>query len=337
LIIVRRAFLVLLLICLGCSAQSPPSSPSSPAASKSPSPNSSSQAGPPADVMQAVERQVRAHYSLPPNVKVLVGPLHASDFPNYDALLISFVSSSKKQDFEFLLARDHKTLLRVTKFDLANDPYAETMKKINLSGRPERGNKNAKVILVSYDDFECPFCSRMHQTLFPGLLKEYGDRVLFVYKDFPLEEIHPWAVHAAVDANCLFAQNNDAYWDYADYLHTNQHAIGAEKGRDGQNAELDKLASSQAEKLKLDIPMLQSCIKAQDDKAVRASIKEGESLGLEATPTVFVNGQKLDGAVPVEEVRLALDQALKDAGVAPPQHKPEAPEGAKTPPPAPSK
>jgi protein-disulfide isomerase len=287
--------------------------------------------------MQAVERQVRAHYSLPPNVKVLVGPLHASDFPNYDALLISFVSSSKKQDFEFLLARDHKTLLRVTKFDLANDPYAETMKKINLSGRPERGNKNAKVILVSYDDFECPFCSRMHQTLFPGLLKEYGDRVLFVYKDFPLEEIHPWAVHAAVDANCLFAQNNDAYWDYADYLHTNQHAIGAEKGRDGQNAELDKLASSQAEKLKLDIPMLQSCIKAQDDKAVRASIKEGESLGLEATPTVFVNGQKLDGAVPVEEVRLALDQALKDAGVAPPQHKPEAPEGAKTPPPAPSK
>jgi protein-disulfide isomerase len=286
--------------------------------------------------MQAVERQVRAHYSLPPNVKVLVGPLHASDFPNYDAVTISFVSSSKKQDFEFLLARDHKTLLRVTKFDLANDPYAETMKKINVSGRPERGNKNAKVILVSYDDFECPFCSRMHQTLFPGLLKEYGDRVLFVYKEFPLEEIHPWAVHAAVDANCLFAQNNDAYWDYADYLHTNQHAIGAEKGRDGQNAELDKLAFLQAEKLNLDVPMLQVCIKTQDEKAVRASIKEGEALGLEATPTVFVNGQKLDGAVPADEVRLALDQALKDAGVAPPEHKPEVPE-AKTPPPAPSK
>jgi protein-disulfide isomerase len=270
-------------------------------------------------------------------VKVVIGPLRASDFANYDALTITFVSSSKKQDFEFLLARDHKTLIRMTKFDLASDPYAEIMKKIDISGRPTRGNKDAKVILVSYDDFECPFCSRMHQTLFPGLLKEYGDRVLFVYKDFPLEEIHPWAVHAAVDANCLFVESNDAYWDYADYLHVNQHAISGEKGRDGQNAELDKLALSQAEKLNLDVPKLQACLKAQDEKAVRASIKDGEALGLEATPTLFVNGQKLDGAVPSDEVRLALDEALKDAGVAPPEHKPAPAPDAKTPPPAPSK
>jgi protein-disulfide isomerase len=285
---------------------------------------------------RAVERQVRAHYSLPPTVKVVIGPLRASDFANYDALTITFVSPTKKQDFDFLLSRDHKSLIRMTKFDMATDPYAETMKKIDISGRPTRGNKDAKVILVSYDDFECPFCSRMHQTLFPGLLKEYGDRVLFVYKDFPLEEIHPWAVHAAVDANCLFVESNDAYWDYADYLHANQHAIGGEKGRDGQNAELDKLALSQAEKLNLDAPRLQACLRAQDDKAVRASIKDGEALGLEATPTMFVNGQKLDGAVPLDEVRLALDQALKDAGVAPPEHKPAA-EDAKIPPASPSK
>jgi protein-disulfide isomerase len=268
-------------------------------------------------------------------VKVVIGPLRASDFANYDAVTITFVSSTKKQDFEFLLARDHKTLIRMTKFDLASDPYAEIMKKIDINGRPTRGNKDAKVILVSYDDFECPFCSRMHQTLFPGLLKEYGDRVLFVYKDFPLEEIHPWAVHAAVDANCLLAESNDAYWDYADYLHANQHAISG--GRDGQNAELDKLALSQAEKLNLDVPKLQACLKAQDEKAVRASIKDGDALGLEATPTLFVNGQKLDGAVPSDEVRLALDQALKDAGVAPPEHKPASAPDAKTPPAAPSK
>jgi protein-disulfide isomerase len=267
-------------------------------------------------------------------VNVVVGPLRASDFANYDALTISFVSPTKKQDFEFLLARDHKSLIRLTKFDLASDPYAEIMKKIDISGRPARGSKDAKVILVSYDDFECPFCSRMHQTLFPGLLKEYGDRVLFVYKDFPLEEIHPWAVHAAVNANCLLAESNDAYWDYADYLHANQHAISGEKGRDGQNAELDKLATSQAEKRNLDIPKLQACMRAQDDKAVRASIKEGEALGLEATPTMFVSGQKLDGAVPADEVRIALDQALRDAGVAPPEHKSAPPEGAATPAPA---
>jgi protein-disulfide isomerase len=314
--IVRRAFLVLLVICLGCSAQSPPS--------------------PPSDINRVVERQVRAHYSLPPDVKVILGPLRSSEFANYDALTVTFASPNKKQDFEFLLSRDHKMLVRMTKLDLTSDPFAAVMKKIDVSGRPTRGNKDAKVTVVNYDDFECPFCSRMHQTLFPGLFKEYGDRVLFIYKDYPLEEIHPWAVHAAVNANCLAAQNSDAYWDYADYLHANQHAISSEKGRDGQHAELDKLATLQAQKHNLDVAKLQACVKAQDEKTVRASMHEGETVGVDATPTMFVNGQKLDGAVPPDEVRLALDQALKDAGVAPPEHKPAAAEG-KTPPAAPSK
>jgi len=318
----RRAFLVLLLICLGCSAQSPPS--------VSPPP-----ASPVSEITRAIERQVRAHYSLPPDVKVIVGPLRPSEFANYDALTVTFASPDKKQDFEFLLSRDHKTLMRITKFDLSSDPYAEIMKKIDVTGRPTRGNKDAKVTVINYDDFECPFCSGMHGTLFPGIFKEYGDRVLFIYKDYPLEEIHPWAVHAAVNANCLGAQSGDAYWDYADYLHGNQDAIKA-KGHDGWNAELDKLATLQAQKHNLDVAKLQACVKAQDEKAVRASMHEGDTVGVDATPTMFVNGQKLDGAVPVDEVRLALDRALKDAGVSPPERKPAAAE-TKTPPAAPTK
>jgi len=315
--IVRRAFLVLLMICLGCSAQSPPSSSGPVSAGLSNAP-----ANVPSDITKVVERHVRAQYSLPPDVQVNVGTLRASEFANYDALTVTFASPGQKKDFEFLLSRDHKTLLRLTRFDLTTDPYTELMKKIDVRGRPTRGNKDAKVTVVNYDDFECPFCSRMHQTLFPGLFKEYGDRVLFIYKDYPLEEIHPWAVHAAVNANCLAAQNADAYWDYADYLHGNQQAITGQKGHEGQNAELDKLANLQAEKHNLDVPILQACVKAQDEKAVRASMQEGDKIGVEATPAMFVNGQKLDGAVPAEDVRLALDQALTDAGVAPPEHKP---------------
>ena len=315
--IVRRAFLVLLMICLGCSAQSPPSSSGPVSAGLSNAPSNV-----PSDITKVVERHVRAQYSLPPDVQVNVGTLRASEFANYDALTVTFASPGQKKDFEFLLSRDHKTLLRLTRFDLTTDLYTELMKKIDVRGRPTRGNKDAKVTVVNYDDFECPFCSRMHQTLFPGLFKEYGDRVLFIYKDYPLEEIHPWAVHAAVNANCLAAQNADAYWDYADYLHGNQQAITGQKGHEGQNAELDKLANLQAEKHNLDVPILQACVKAQDEKAVRASMQEGDKIGVEATPAMFVNGQKLDGAVPAEDVRLALDQALTDAGVAPPEHKP---------------
>lgn len=292
-----RSLSVLMLICLGCSAQS---------------------AAP--DQVQRIERQVRSYYSIPPGVKITVGPPRQSEFPGYDALTISMDGNGKKQDYDFLLSKDGKTLLRVTRFDLTKDPYAETMKKIDLGGRPVRGNKEAKVVLVNYDDFECPFCSRMHQTLFPELLKEYGDRVEFVYKDFPLSEIHPWATHAAVDANCLVAQNNDAYWDFADYIHANQREVSSEKARDAQYAALDRLTTEQGQKHNLDQTKLQSCIKAQNDDAVKASVKEGESVGVSATPTMFVNGQEMDGALPVSDLRAALDRALQQAGVPAPVH-----------------
>jgi protein-disulfide isomerase len=326
---VRRAFLVLLIICLGCSAQAPPSA-TTPSGKASPS-----AAAPSGDLVQTVERQVRVHYSLPPEVKVIVGPLRASEFPNYDAVTITFDSPDRKQPFEFLLSHDHKTLIRMTKLDLTQDPYAEVVKKIDVSGRPVRGNQNAKVLIVNYDDFECPFCSRMHATLFPEIFKEYGDRVRIVYKDYPIEEIHPWSVHAAVDADCLGAQGGDAYWDYADYLHTNQHSVSAEKTREGQNEELDKLAMLQGQKHNLDVPKLQACVKAQDEKVVRASLREGDELGVNATPTMFVNGQKVDGVIPADELRAVLDQALKDAGETPPDHK--SARGDAVPPPAPSK
>ena len=242
--LLRRATLVLLLLCLGCCAQSAPS-----------------------EVARRIEQQVRVVYSIPPTVKINLGALKPSEFPNYDALTITFDGGEKKQKREFLLSRDGKTLIRMTKLDLSKDPFAEVMKKIDLNGRPTRGNSNAKVVAVNYDDFECPFCSRMHQTLFPELLKEYGDRVVFIYKDFPLAEIHPWATHAAVSANCLAAQNKDAYWEFADYLHANQAEVNSEKSRDGQFMVLDRLALIQGQKHNLDGTKLQTCIKAQQDNA----------------------------------------------------------------------
>jgi len=288
---------VLVLVCLGCSAQSAPP-----------------------DVTQRIERQVRATYSIPASVKITVGPLRPSEFANYDALTIDMVGDDKKQTYDFLLSKDGKTLGRMTKLDLTKDPYAETMKKMDLSGRPTRGNKDAKVVVVNYDYFQCPFCSRMHQTLFPEILKEYGDRVRFVYKDYPLTEIHPWATRAAVDANCLAAQNDDAYWDFADYIHANQHEVTAEKGRDAQFAKLDRLTTEEGQKHNLDLSKLQSCVKAQNEASIKASIREADSVGVTATPTLFVNGQEMDGALPLSEVRAALDRALEQAGVPVPAH-----------------
>jgi len=297
---IQRSFLILLLVCLGCVAQSAPP-----------------------DIARRIERQVRSHYTLPADVKVTVGAITpGSDLPGYDTVSVVIESGEgKSQELKLQLSKDRNTLLRVTKFDLTKDPYTEIMSQIDVSGRPTRGAKDAKVVIVNYDDFECPFCSRMHETLFPEILKEYGDRVTFIYKDYPLTEIHPWAVHAAVDANCLSAQNADAYWDFADYIHTNKREVDNEKTSNARFDAVDKIAMLQGQKHNEDVAKLQACIKAQNDDAVRASMKEAEKVGVDATPTMFINGRKIDGAVPISEIRAALDSALKDAGQPVPEHK----------------
>jgi len=293
----RRSFVLLLVVCLGCTAQS-----------VSP------------DLAQKIERQVRAYYKVPAELKVLVGPASpSSDFPNYDSIVVTVDNGERKQDLNFLVSKDHSSLIRMNKFDLSKDPYADTMSKIDTTGRPTRGAKASKVVVVNFDDFQCPFCARMHQELFPEIFKEYGDRVTFIYKDFPME-MHPWAMHAAVDANCLAAQNSDAYWDFADYIHANQHEVSNEKTPGARLEALDRLTMLEGQKHNLDVVKLQSCVKAQDESAVKASVKEADAVGVDATPTLFVNGEKIDGAVPPNEVRAALDRALKGANLPVPDH-----------------
>jgi protein-disulfide isomerase len=277
-------------------------------------------------VARKIEHQVRSFYTIPAEVKVTVGTIIPStEIPGYDAVSVNIDGGDGKQkDYKFLLSKDRATMLRVTKFDLTKDPFVELMSKIDVTGRPSRGAKSAKVLLVSFDDFECPWCAQMHRTLFPDILKEYGDRVTFIYKDDPLS-FHPWALHAAVDANCLAAQNGDAYWDFADYVHANKREVDSEKTLGAQFEAIDKITTLQGQKHNVDVLALQSCVRAQNEDAVNASMKEAHGLGVDGTPALFINGQKLDGAVPISQVRAALDAALKDAGEPVPQHLPSAP------------
>jgi protein-disulfide isomerase len=301
--LIRCSLLILLLVCLGCVAQSAP-----------------------LDVARKIEHQVRSFYTIPAEVKVTVGTIIPStEIPGYDAVSVNIDGGDGKQkDYKFLLSKDRATMLRVTKFDLTKDPFVELMSKIDVTGRPSRGAKSAKVLLVSFDDFECPWCAQMHRTLFPDILKEYGDRVTFIYKDDPLS-FHPWALHAAVDANCLAAQNGDAYWDFADYVHANKREVDSEKTLGAQFEAIDKITTLQGQKHNVDVLALQSCVRAQNEDAVNASMKEAHGLGVDGTPALFINGQKIDGAVPIGQVRAALDAALRDVGEPVPQHLPSTP------------
>jgi protein-disulfide isomerase len=310
----KRLVVLLMLVSAGCSAQNPPSSTQA----VSPSGQNVSP-----ELKAKIQRQIQAQYDFPAEVTIDVGPRRPSDFPTYDTVTVTLSAHGKDQKLDFLLSQDGKTLARVTKIDLTKDIYTERMNKIDVKGRPVRGNPNAKVTIVNYDDLQCPFCSRMHTTLMQEILPQYGDRIKIVYKDYPLS-MHPWAQHSANDANCLAAENGAAFWEYADYVHANQRAIGNGQDLPKATAELDKIALDLGKKNGADVTRLQACLKAQPDATLKASMAEGESLGLNATPTMFINGQKLEGAVDAEDVKAILNQQLLAAGIQPPAPAPAA-------------
>jgi protein-disulfide isomerase len=305
----RSLAIVVLGVCLGCSAQTP--TQQSKAAPGADSKASQSDA----QIDKRIENQIRAHFSVPPQVQIKVSAPKPSEIPGYSTITITMSDGEKSKEYEFLLSKDQKTLARMTKIDISKDPYQETMSKIDITGRPVRGNKDAKVTIVNYDDFECPFCSRMHSAI-QDVMKEYGDKVKLVYKDYPLVDIHPWAQRAAVDSDCLASMNGDAYWDFADYAHANQAAItGKEDHRTvaGMSDAVDKVTLDIGRKHNLNVDQLQACIKnqAQSD-TLKKSVAEANGLDVSATPTMFVNGERLEGAVGKEALIEVIKKHLQD-------------------------
>ena len=308
---VRRTLVWCLLVLLsaGCKAQSPPTT----AANSAPVPTS--------QLNRRIEVLVRSQFEVPPNVDLIIGATSKSEFPGFENLPITFASHGKQTVVNFLLSSDGNTVARLEKFDISHSP-ADT---ISIQNRPMRGTQDAKVTIVNFDDLECPYCARMHTQLFPATLDRYKGLVKFYYKDYPLVEIHPWALHAAVNADCLADQSGDAYWRFVDYVHSHGDEVSGTAHDVPQALKtLDRLAHEEGVRSKVDVTKLDACVAKQDDSVVRASMKLGDSLGITGTPTLFINGERISGALPQDELWIAIDRALREAGVQPPAQVAEA-------------
>jgi protein-disulfide isomerase len=293
------ACLLVLALAAGCKAQ--------PAANVNPSTTS--------ELNRRIEVMVRAKFDLPQDYNVNIGARKPSQVPGYDMLTITLAREKQTASLDFLISTDNTKLARLQSFDLVNDPVFH----IDLANRPVRGNASAPVTIVNFDDLECPYCARMHQTLFPATEEHYKGKVRFIYKDDPLVEIHPWAMRAAVDANCLAAQSGTVYWQYVDYLHGHgQEVTGEDRNLTRSNAALDRIARDMAAVARLDDGKLNACLAKQDEASIRTSMAEADRLGINGTPAVFVNGERIDGALPREQVWQVIDRALREAGVEPP-------------------
>lgn len=266
---------------------------------------------------QRVEALLRSKAEFPPASSLSFRLLGPSELPGFDKLSAHFASAmtGASGDVSLLISEDRTRLAQFTTYDIAADPRA----KVPSEGRPSRGGPaTAPVVIVSFDDLECPYCARLHKELFPALTDHYKDQVKIVYQSLPSEG-HPWAMRAAVDTDCLGKESPAAYWAAVDKIHERASEYGGtERKLAVAEHELDIEATEEGHRFHVDEEKLKACIAKQDKAPVQQSMALASSLGVSTTPTVFVNGARFEGAVPIEFVFEMVDNALRAEDKVPP-------------------
>src|SRR5436190_18155749 len=160
---------------------------------------------------------------------------------------------------------------------------------------PVRGNPSAPVAIVLFSDFQCPFCARVNPTL-DRVRQTYGDPVKIVFKDYPLPN-HPQAPKAAEAARCAAEQNK--FWEMHDAMFANQRAL-----------EVPSLKQT-ARAIGLNGGTFDQCLdSAKYEATVRGGSELGDKMGVNSTPTLYVNGRPLIGAMPFENFKQIIDEEL---------------------------
>jgi protein-disulfide isomerase len=264
-------------LCFGAAAYS--QQPAAPPANASPAA--------PSPLQKTIEAYLRHLYAFGPDTSVRVGAPKDTEIPGLQEVSIEVKVADNTESAKFYVSKDGKYLLRGDLSDLTKDPLAEARAKLDIKDAPSMGDPKASITLVEFSDFECPVCRNLHDAL-RGMLPNYP-AVRIVFKDFPIEQIHPWARTAAIAGRCAYQQDPKAFWKMYDLIYDGQELISAANawskmtdfaGQTGLNPEAFKtcMAGSEA------------------PAAVEASRANGLKLEVGSTPTIFVNGRRIVGA-----------------------------------------
>jgi protein-disulfide isomerase len=252
-------------------------------------PAASAQAGARADdssIEKRVEDFLRNWYAWGPEFQVKVGPV--SQAPASELLEVPVLITADQGSEQALVyvTKDGHFMFRGDIQDLTVDPIAETRSHLHLDNYASKGPADAKIVLVEFGDFECPSCRQL-DFLLRDILPKYP-QVRLVFKDYPLESIHPWAMTAAIAGHCALQQSSDIFWKFHDSVYDNQDLISPENA-------FEKLTDLGVQS-GVNKDKFQACRSdSKTQELIHASMDEGRSLQVTGTPTTFVNGRRLVG------------------------------------------
>jgi protein-disulfide isomerase len=285
---------LILAAALPLAAQAPQNPAGNSAAGKSDA--SATPAGLSASDKSAIQKNLEAYlrhmYAWNSSVALDLTHIETTPVDGLYKVMVSVTINGQTDSAPFYVSRDGKSMIRGEIENLAGDPLADIRKQLepSLENTPFKGPANAQITIVEFGDFECPSCKAAE----PGLravLPKYP-QVRLVFKDFPLVNIHPWAMTAALAGRCVYDTNKDAFWKFHDIVYDNQELISPENA-------YQKLQDYAAQAGITDSAALRACMAdPKTTDAIKASMLEGQRLRIANTPTLFINGRRYIGGDP---------------------------------------
>jgi protein-disulfide isomerase len=240
----------------------------------------------PATVETRVEQYLRNLYAWGPTFDVKVGPSKPSPISDLLEVPVTVSMGGQSDTAVVYVSKSGNFLLRGELTDMSVDPFADIRSKLHVGNSPSMGPEDAKITLIEFADFECPSCRQLDLVL-RELLPRHPE-VRLVFKHYPLTDIHPWAMTAAIASQCVFQQNPAAFWKMHDAIFDAQDVISPANVWDKM---LD-LATQQG----LNADVYRACMTNPETVSqVKGTIEEGHTLTITATPTTFVNSRRVVG------------------------------------------
>lgn len=247
---------------------------------------SSSQGSSQGATARRIESYLRHLYAWGRDFKLTVSPLKESSVAGLYEATVDVSKGDQKDTAIVYVSKDGRYLVRGEVADMTADPLAENRSKIHTENSPSTSTSVTPVTLVEFSDFQCPSCRQLHDVL-KSVIADYP-QVRLVFKDFPLKQIHPWAMTAALAGRCAYQQNPQTFWRMYDLIFDNQQVISPDNAWQKM---LDFAAQSA-----LDQQAFRTCMSSPAaTQAIEKNLQEGQALSITSTPTVFVNGRRLVG------------------------------------------
>jgi len=250
------------------------------------------------------EDYVRHLFVWPTSIQLEISDPKPGPMPGYDEVRVKASQGKAFQEEIFYLSKDGQKIVRGQVFDVKENPFKSDLDKIRTDMRPSLGTAGASVVIVEFNDFQCHFCRDEAKMIRENLLKEYPKEVRLFFMDNPLDTIHPWARVAAVAGQAIFQLKPETFWDYHDWIFEHQ----AEVTPENFEAKLLEFAKSK------DVDALhlkEAMAGKQAQAAVDRTVEMGRAVQVQSTPTLFVNGRKLVGAVDWRELKRIIDYEIE--------------------------